>query len=559
MSKGKTAVLILHFGEAALTNDCLSSVHSAGLDDGLDRIFIIDNSDRQDFWPEKELMGGSVEILKSGKNLGYAGGMNLGIRLCLKRGFEFIFLLNNDTVVTGGCISKLKEFLKSQDSAGIVSPLILYNQNRQKIWSTGSTFYPFRGKTKDPFHNKPLVDLPGQMKVDTVPGCAMMVKSQVFKDIGLFDQSYFAYFEDVDLCYRAGMYGYDVFFISGASIYHCVSSASKYARSIRLSSDFFMIRNRITFMRKFAKRSRLVSFYAFLPAETVVHLAKNVVRLRLKNAASFLAGIREGLFPSPQEGERLPESEIAACIITKDAEQTIEQCLQSLAGVVQEIVILDSGSQDNTISLCQKYTDKIHATTFKNDFAALRNQAARQAEKSWILALDADEVISDELRENLRHLVTSSHYWAYAFKRINYYGQAAIHFGYAGFDSLVRLYKNQGSFFYGRVHEQLIAQGPVKKTRLKMFHKPAENNFTQKSFKEKWMRYADIEAENKANSGNRVLHHPLGAPLVFALAFFKEIILLLGFLDGVKGFKIAYFRALYSYKVTRARAKKTQE
>jgi GT2 family glycosyltransferase len=357
MCKDKTAVLILHFGEASLTHDCLSSVQSAGLDHGLDRIFIVDNSESQDFMPARDLMDGSVEILKSGKNLGYAGGMNLGIRKGLDRGYDFILLLNNDTIVTRGCISKLKEFLKSQETVGIVSPLILYNQNRKKIWSTGSDFYPLLGKTKDPFHNQPLVNFPKDRKVDSVPGCAMMVKSEVFQAVGLFDESYFAYFEDVDFCYRASLYGYQVFFTSGASIYHRVSSASRNADNIRMTSDFYMIRNRIYFMKKFAKRSQLVTFYTLLPVETALFLVKNILRLRLKSTVRFLAGLQEGLFPPTQDCERQPNGEISACIITKNAEPTIESCLKSLTGVVQEIVVLDSGSQDNTLLLCRKFTD----------------------------------------------------------------------------------------------------------------------------------------------------------------------------------------------------------
>ncbi|MFC2163901.1 glycosyltransferase [Acidobacteriota bacterium] len=558
MNREGTAVLILHFGDANLTNECLSSVQSAGLSDDLDRIFIIDNADSQDFTLNRDLMDRSVKILKSSKNLGYAGGMNLGIRQCLKKGYKFIFLLNNDTIITKGCITKLREFLQSRDMAGIVSPLILYNQNRQKIWSTGSAIYPSRGKTKDPLHNRSIVDLPKYKKVDAVPGCAIMVKAEVFENIGLFDESYFAYFEDIDLCHRAGLYGYEVYFLSGASVFHRVASASKNTKNIRMNSDFFMIRNRIYFMKKFARRLQLAAFYLVLPVEAAVYLAKNIVRLRLKKAVSFLAGLWEGLFPPPPVAEGLPEAEISACIITKDAEQTIERCLQSLASAVDEITILDSGSKDNTISLCQKYTDKVFSTEFNKDFSALRNQVARLAEKPWILALDADEVISEGLKQNIKQLVSSPPYRAYALKRINYYNQSAIHFGYAGFDSLVRLYQNQGSFFYGRVHERLISQGPVKKTRLKVFHKPAENNFTHKSFKTKWMTYAAIEAESKACSRKRNFLGPLSAPLIFCLTFLKEIILLLGFLDGAKGFKIAYFRALYAYHVLRAISAKTQ-
>jgi len=557
MHKDSTAVLILHFGDAALTYACLSSIQSAALSNGLEAI-IIDNSDGQDFSLPKDLDTDSVKILKSGKNLGYAGGMNYGIRHCLEKGYAYLFLLNNDTEVAPGCVSKLRQFLQSKKRAGIAAPLILYSENRQRIWSTGSRLILFRGKTKDSFHNHSISDLPKSGNVDAVTGCAMMIKAEVFKNIGLFDESYFAYFEDVDLCYRAGLYGYAVYFVSGASVYHRVSSASKHGAQIRKTSDFFMIRNRIYFMQKFAPRSGLALFYAFLPLEAAVYLAKSFIRLQIHKPVRFLVGMREGLLPRPLERKQPPGVEVSACIITKNAAQTIETCLRSVAGAVQEIVVLDSGSTDDTVAFCRKYTDKIFTTEFKNDYASLRNQAAKLAEKPWILALDADEAISEELRENLTSLLTSSPYRAYSLKRINYYGQSIICFGYAGFDSLVRLYQKQGAFFYGKVHERLISQGPIKRTKLRIVHKPAENNFTRKSFRTKWMSYAAIEAESQTRSGHWGILRFLGAPLVFCLAYLKEILLLLGFLDGTKGFKIAYFRALYTYHVFRARSGRMQ-
>lgn len=552
MNSAKTAVLILHYGNENLTDNCLSSVLQVRDSEAFDQVFIIDNSEKQDFDPKDVQTDSPVEVLRTGYNLGFAGGMNHGIRECLKKDYAFLFLLNNDTIVGEGCLTRLKEFLIMEKSAGIAAPLILYRDKPQKIWSTGSRISLNRGLTQDPYHNRTQAARPESRKVETVTGCAMMVKAEVFAKVGLFDESFFAYFEDVDFCYRTALFGYEIHFISKASVSHHVSAASEGAGKIRLSPNYFMIRNRIAFMHKYFGRSRLVVFYAFLLVETALVLAKNIFRLKAKKTAAFLVGLKDGFFPSLSDNRTAPEGEISACIITKDCERTIERCLQSLFGVVREIIILDSGSRDRTLSLCRKYTTQIYTTVFAGDFSALRNQVAAYAENDWILAIDSDEYLSNNLRRNLGRLTATTAVWAYSLKRENYYGQKVIRFGFAGFDSQIRLYRRNGSFFHGKVHERLISQGPVKKTKFKILHKPWENNFTGRSFKRKWVSYAAIEASSQTRPRRLGIIRHAALPLVFFLTFFKESVLLLGLLDGVKGVRIAYFRALYDCYVFRS-------
>jgi (heptosyl)LPS beta-1,4-glucosyltransferase len=451
----------------------------------------------------------------------------------------------------------LADFLSHTENVGIVSPLIVYKDNPQRIWATGSQLYPSLGRTRDPYHNHSLRSFAKSKKVDAVTGCAMMVRASILKDVGLFDETYFAYFEDVDLCYRARLYGHDICFYPFTRVYHSVSSAFKHKGSISKPSDYYMVKNRIYFMQKYSGRTKLFMFYGLLFPELVFSVFKNGVRLKFKKTTAFLAGIRDAFTRQVKEEYDSDQNRVSACIITRNAEDTIERCLQSLVGAVDETIILDSGSTDRTLSISRQYTDKIYTAEFQGDFSQLRNAAAGYATHPWILALDSDEYLSEELKGNIKHLTSAKKIWGFYLKRINYYEDRIIRHGYSGNDSLLRLYRKEGSFFHGKVHEKVITEGSVERTPFRVFHKQSSNNFTRSSFQTKWMSYIEIEAGEKAKQlGKRAFLYAAIAPFVFVAVFFKELVLLRSVLDGAKGLKISFFRSLYSYKLFTTIAKK---
>ena len=85
---------------------------------------------------------------------------------------------------------------------------------------------------------------------------------------------------------------------------------------------------------------------------------------------------------------------ISACFITKDEEKNIEQCLKSIEGIVDEIIVVDTGSRDSTINLANKYTNKIYFYQWNNDFSGARNFAIGKVKGDYILFLDADEYLT---------------------------------------------------------------------------------------------------------------------------------------------------------------------
>src|SRR3989338_181326 len=111
---------------------------------------------------------------------------------------------------------------------------------------------------------------------------------------------------------------------------------------------------------------------------------------------------------------------ISLCMITKNEEQFIEQCLNSAKELVDEIIIIDTGSDDKTKEIAKRFTDKIYDFKWENDFSKARNFSLQKAAKEWVIILDADETISQTDHEKIRELVEKPENTAYFLIQRNY-------------------------------------------------------------------------------------------------------------------------------------------
>lgn len=139
-------------------------------------------------------------------------------------------------------------------------------------------------------------------------------------------------------------------------------------------------------------------------------------------------------------------------MIVKNEEKYIEDCLKSVDGVVDEIVIVDTGSTDNTIAIAKKFNAKVYTFTWINDFSAARNYALKQCTGSWILYLDADERLKKESKNELREIICTSEKTAVFCGVISNDGKGST----SNIMSYVRLFSNHENIkFIGAVHEQI--------------------------------------------------------------------------------------------------------
>lgn len=191
----------------------------------------------------------SVYFILNSKNFGFAAGVNIGIRFALEREADYVFLLNNDAVVDVECIENMCIAMEEFPDVGVVGPRIFYYRDPEKIWHGGGYFsriktgvvIPEKGEFADKCYEK-------SRQVTFLTGCAMLVKREVFEKIGLFDEDYFLYEEDLDFCLRASRAGFKLLYVPSAKVWHKIGTISKSRTSPFVLYN--MARSHIIFLRK---------------------------------------------------------------------------------------------------------------------------------------------------------------------------------------------------------------------------------------------------------------------------------------------------------------------
>jgi len=235
---------------------------------------------------------------------------------------------------------------------------------------------------------------------------------------------------------------------------------------------------------------------------------------------------------------------ISAVIITMNEEQLIEQCLQSLDDVADEIIVVDSFSTDSTEEICKKFNVKFVKHEFKG-FMDQKNFAVSLASHPYILSLDADEALSEELQKSLLEVKNNLKFDGYKFNRLsNYCGQWINHSAWYP-DRQLRLFKaTNGEWGLINVHETFIMNHDSKIGKLKgdLLHWPCTS---EQDLTEKIENYSDIAAHEYYNEGKRVWF--LTPALHMIWRFFQTYFIRLGFLDGRNGYVICKTGAYSSY------------
>lgn len=237
------SVIILNWNGRPLLEECLSSIRSQTFRDF--ETIVVDNgsTDGSVDWV-KEHWGDSVITVPLPSNLGFAGGNNAGIRVARGR---YVILLNNDTAVDPGWLAALSDAILRHPDAGMFTPKILNYYRRDEIDNTGHLIYPdglARGRDRLE-KDDGRFDEEGETLWPS--GCAGVYKKEMLDRIGLLDESFFAYGEDVDLGLRARWAGWPCFYVPTAIVYHKYSATTG---AYSPQKAFLVERNRIWILFK---------------------------------------------------------------------------------------------------------------------------------------------------------------------------------------------------------------------------------------------------------------------------------------------------------------------
>ncbi|MFD3157158.1 glycosyltransferase [Haloimpatiens sp. FM7330] len=149
-------------------------------------------------------------------------------------------------------------------------------------------------------------------------------------------------------------------------------------------------------------------------------------------------------------------NEISVCMIVKDEEENLPRCLESIKDLVDEMIIVDTGSKDRTVEIAKNYGAKVYYFKWCNDFSAARNESLKYATKDWILIMDGDDEFCSEDKGKFKELVTNlKDNTLYYFETLSYIGSIKKSFN-MGSNLNPRLFKNNYGYYYeGEIHNQL--------------------------------------------------------------------------------------------------------
>ncbi len=257
----KIAIIILNYNGLKNTIECINSVNKLKMTNCKLEIIVIDNNSRDNSKEILQKIKGII-FIKSNNNLGYAGGNNLGIKLALKKECQYILIINNDTLVDQNL---LVDLLKSSKDSAIIAPKIYFapgnefHKDRYMKEDLGKVIWFAGGKID--WNNIMGIHIgvdevdTGQFskkrEIDFATGACMFISRKVFEKIGLLDEKYFLYLEDMDFCYRAKKAGFKILFEPKAVIWH--KNAQSAGGSGSNLQDYYITRNRLLFAFKFAK------------------------------------------------------------------------------------------------------------------------------------------------------------------------------------------------------------------------------------------------------------------------------------------------------------------
>ena len=257
------AIIVVNYKLKDVTADCIDSLLKSGAP--ISHILVVDNGSNDDSVEYlQNKFGTGLEIKKVEKVLGYANGLNIGIKHLIPRGIDWLLLMSNDVIVAPNFLHELHKAIQEAGSTKIIGPLILYFSNPNRIWMLGNYLIPGLPFTYSLYKNRNKKEYyPVIIPVDFISGCTMLIHKSVFEEIGFFDSSLYMYAEEVDFFYRARNRGFQIAVAPRAQIWHKIAETMRREKTV---TRYYRIRNQIWIYRRYTEKWKLplVGFLTFL-------------------------------------------------------------------------------------------------------------------------------------------------------------------------------------------------------------------------------------------------------------------------------------------------------
>ena len=297
----KVCIVILNYNNCEDTIECVQSLRSA-INSEKYKIVIVDNASTNDSVSKLNNILSPIEIIvSSAKHLyicsshpNIGGGefieiLFTGIKYAEQAGYEYICILNNDTIIDVDFIETCKNELKNSAQVAFVSPALVEYKDNNLIQSTGGDIFINKGIVTLKNHGARRIELPPKIESDYIGGACIMFRTSILKNIGYIPENYFLFFEETEWCYKAQKMGYKNICLTDSYIYHKGSVSIK---SVSGLQEYLMARNRVVFVRRnIDSRIKYYCFLIYLFLQQGYHFL-----LRKNNAKNKIRYYLDGVF-----------------------------------------------------------------------------------------------------------------------------------------------------------------------------------------------------------------------------------------------------------------------
>jgi GT2 family glycosyltransferase len=241
----RVAVVVLNWNGYEDTAACVISLQQATYANL--QIILVDNGSTDGSAEKLERTFPGLTLIKLAQNGGYAAGNNAGIRAALAQAADYILVLNNDTTVEKGFLNPMVQAAERDPAIGIVTCKVYYRSEPNRIYAAGGTFK--RWLCTGINDRQWEIDVQGanhqesEREITFAPGCAQLIRRSVFEKIGLLDERFFLYFEDLEFSRRVNE-SFRLIYVPGAGIYHKSGAGTKWA-SYTPTYLYYHTRNRL--------------------------------------------------------------------------------------------------------------------------------------------------------------------------------------------------------------------------------------------------------------------------------------------------------------------------
>ena len=553
----RTVAVVVNWNGVELLRHCLPTVLQQSLP--FWRVVVVDNGSRDASlqFLDQQL---AVETIREPANLGFAGAANRGIMRALQHPqTDLVAILNNDVALERDWHEEAQLVLRERPGlAGCATCLL--DQGRPARVDTAGIEWREDGWAENYLNGEPPPDRSTPPRaVYGVSAAAGVFRRALFESVGLFDESFFAYQEDVDLALRARSRGWEFMLAPGARGQHFGHASNRAFPVCGTWADFYNARNRLVVLAK------------SLPADQWRHSWKQILKSHLAalarslpegRGAAVLAGAAQGisLLPFAFRARYKPSAtgsrrqvrvpwhtvnagpQLSVVIIALDVADVLADALGSLPDGA-EVVVADGGSSDDTTKIARR----LGARVIPQDLAAVRrahgvfdvarNAAASQARGEWILHLDADERLSPALAREIADLVAGQPEGvAYEMPRLNLFWGRPVRL--LGPDYQLRLVRRGlGRFSAAQLHQRMLVDGNVGRLQSALIH------LNVKSWRDVTMRFRrDVPVQARTLGRRPRLAECLLRPLhLFRFYYGRNG----AFRDGLRGLAVSGIYASY--------------